>query len=296
LVLWLDRLKAFEVLSFIKSALFLQRAALLLTVWSNCLAGWWLGGGDRYQELPFLLSGSALLFVGGTLWGDPFAIGLGFEERSNPAPTVRLGLFSTGQSWGLGLLMLGVLALAWCGTVAAGIGLALAGVIVFAHVMRSVAALSVVVPALCRVLFYLTGAAAGVLGITGSPIWCGLVLAAYVVGVGFLPRQGKAFGPERYWPVALIAVPIVFTMIKNDGDSRNSGLLLSAVVALWSARSLRPALWSEERDFGKAVTGLVGGIALVDLLAVADAPRQIGAVFLTLFLMTRALQTVASQR
>ena len=53
----------------------------------------------------------------------------------------------------------------------------------------------------------------------------------------------------------------------------------SRAVALRRARivdratRLAPALWSEERDFAGAVTGLAAGIMFVDLLAVADAPK-----------------------
>jgi hypothetical protein len=268
---------------------------MLLTVCSNCLAGWWLGGGDRYQKLPFLLSGAALLFAGGTLWNDTYAVGLGAEESEKASASSHPGPFGAAQLWGLGLLILGVLALAWCGTVTAGVGLGLAVVVVVARVLHR-SALSMMVPAVSRLLFYLIGASAGVVGIMGSPIWCGLVLAIYVMGVDYLPRQKNTVGPERHWPIVLLAVPIVLALIVHDNDSRQAALLLSAVSALWTVRCLRPALWSEERDFARAVSGLVAGIALVDLLAVAGAPRQISAIFITLFLMTRALQSVAAHR
>jgi 4-hydroxybenzoate polyprenyltransferase len=158
------------------------------------------------------------------------------------------------------------------------------------------ARLSLVVPAVCRLLFYLMGASAGLIGITGAPIWGGLMLAIYFLGVGLLPRQENTVGSARYWPIVLLAAPILLALIVDDGDMRQPGLLLSAVSSLWTARCLRPALWSEERDFARAVSGLVAGIALVDLLAVASAPKPISAIFIALFLMTRALQTVAARR
>ncbi|MGH9577087.1 MAG: hypothetical protein ACRD3R_06585, partial [Terriglobales bacterium] len=57
-------------------------------------------------------------------------------------------------------------------------------------------------------------------------------------------------------------------------------------------RSLRPALWSEEPNAGRAVSGLLAGIVLVDLLAVADVPSELGAGFLLLFLAALLFQRV----
>jgi len=283
-------------MSFLRSALVLQRAAMLLTVWSNCLAGWWLGGGDRYQELPFLLGGAALLFVGGTMWSDAFAVGLGPVEGAKPHASARSGAVGRAQWCGLGLLVLGVFALSWSGNITGGLGLAMAVLIIVAHVLYRLAVLSVVLPAVCRLLFYLMGASVGEIGIAGGSIWCGLALAIYVVGVSYLPRQKNTLGPERDWPILLMAVPIFLALIMDDNGSREAGLLLSAVLALWTVRCLRPALWSTEKDFARATTGLVAGIALVDLLAAADAPKALGAVFIALFIAVRGMQELAARR
>jgi hypothetical protein len=42
-------------------------------------------------------------------------------------------------------------------------------------------------------------------------------------------------------------------------------------------------LWPANRQIGRAVSGLLAGIVFVDWLAVADAPRNFGLVFLALF-------------
>lgn len=284
------------MISFLRSPLILQRAATLLTVWSNCLAGWWLGGGDRFEELPLLFAGASLLYVGGTLWNDGFAAGPGLEIRS--AFSVSSGAIgvSATQGRGLALLALGVLCLFWSGSVSAVLSLALTVFIIVAQVLHRLASFSVVLPAICRFLLYLVGASTGVIGVTGGPIWCGLALAVYVMGVIYLLRQKNAAGSERYWPILLLAMPIFLALIVDDNGGREAGLLLSAVVALWTVRCLRPALWSAEKDFERAATGLVAGIALVDLLAVADAPKVISAVFIALFLAIRGLQNLASRR
>jgi hypothetical protein len=287
-------LKASEAIAQLGSALVLRRAAVLLTVWSNCLAGWWLGGGNRYPELPFLLGGAALLFAGGTLWNDAYAVGLVPGASSMPYASARSGRMGTAQWCGLGLLVLGVTALSLSGNVTGGLGLALAVLVIVGHVLHRLGALVVIQPAVCRLLFYLMGASVGVIGITGQSIWCGLALAIYVVG--YLPHQRDAAGPERYWPILLLAVPIFLALIVDDDGSRQAGLVFSAVLALWAVRCLRPALWSAEKDFVRASAGLVAGIALVDLLAVAGGPKALSAVFIALFLAVRGLQELAARR
>lgn len=284
------------MMSFPRSSLILQRAATLLTVWSNCLAGWWLGGGDRLPDLPFLLAGAGLLYVGGTLWSDTFALGLSHEDRPVPSSPSGAATVGAAQGWGLGLLALGVFALAWAGKVAGGLGLALAVCIIAARALRGQAPLLMAVSAVCRFLFYVIGASAGVIGITGGLIWWALALAVYVTGVSCLPRRKNAAGPERYWPILLLGAPIFLALIVDNDGSREAGLLLSAVLALWTVRCLRPALWTAEKDFARAAAGLVAGIALVDLLAVADAPKPISAIFIALFLAIRGLQVVAARR
>jgi hypothetical protein len=290
-----DSLKAAEVKSFLRSPLILQRVATLFTVWSNCLAGWWLGGGDRLHELPFLFTGASLLYVGGTLWNDAFAVRPGPEIRSTPSVSTGAMGVSAAQGWGLALLALGVFCLFWLGNASGVLGLVLTTLILVVQVLHRFAAFSAILPIVCRFFLYLIGASAGVIGVTGGPIWHGLALALYVTGVTCLPRQKHVAGPERHWPILLLAMPIFLALIVDDDGAREAGLLLSAVVALWTVRCLRPALWSAEKDFDGASAGLVAGIALVDLLAVADAPKLISAVFIALFLGTRALQHVRTE-
>ncbi len=44
----------------------------LPTIWSNCLAGWWLGGGGNVSHLIAMLIGVSLLYVGGSGFLDNF--------------------------------------------------------------------------------------------------------------------------------------------------------------------------------------------------------------------------------
>src|SRR5262249_32326276 len=123
----------------------------------------------------------------------------------------------------------------------------------------------------------------GAEGATGWAVWCGLALMAYVIGLSCLARGESTRVDPPLWPVALLAGPIILALFMNVGQYRQSALLLSAAVALWVVRSLRPALWSSERNVGRAVSNLLAGIILVDFLAVNGAPSGLCFGFLLLF-------------
>ena len=94
----------------------------------------------------------------------------------------------------------------------------------------------------------------------------------------------------RYWPCALLALPVVLALTVNVGDARKDVLLVGAILVLWVVRSLRSTFWAEQRDIGRTVGGLLAGIILVDLLAVAHAPTELAAAFLGLFVLALAAQ------
>src|SRR5262249_4854193 len=135
----------------------------------------------------------------------------------------------------------------------------------------------------CRFLVYLLAASFGTGNANGWPIWCGLALAAYVVGLSFIARRESARGPIQYWPVILLVMPIVLAFFMNPGRSRESAALLSLILGLWMLRCLRPVLTAVQHQIGRTVSGLLAGIVFVDWLAVADMPRNLGLIFLGLF-------------
>ena len=89
--------------------LILGRVSNLPTVWSNCLAGWWLSGGGNFWKLPFLLSGMSALYTGGMFLNDAFDADFDRQRRtSRPIPS---GTISADTVWLLGWawLALGIL-------------------------------------------------------------------------------------------------------------------------------------------------------------------------------------------
>jgi hypothetical protein len=97
-------------------------------------------------------------------------------------------------------------------------------------------------------------------------------------------RRESVAGPLRYWPNLLLATPLIVALIFNRGYQIESVLLVSAIFLVWTVKSLRYTLWSEEPNFGRTVSGLLAGIVWVDLVAVGTVPREFGVVFVGLFL------------
>jgi 4-hydroxybenzoate polyprenyltransferase len=279
-------------LNRLRTFLVLGRVSNLPTVWSNCLAGWWLGGGSNFNHLPYLLFGASFLYVGGMFLNDAFDAEFDLRYRKErPVPSGMIELKSVWR-WGLGWLALGILSLACAGRTTAELGLVLAVCILLYDAIHKVLDFAPVLMGICRFLLYVVAASTGLNGVTGNSVWCGLALAAYIVGLSYVARRESRRDVLRYWPLVLLAAPVALAMIVDTGAYREGALLLSAVLGLWSLRCLRYTLWSEERDIGLTVSGLLAGIVFVDWLAVADAPNNAALVFLGLFLLALLLQKV----
>ena len=279
-------------MSLLRTLLVLGRVSNLPTLWSNCLAGWWLGGAGHPEQLPFLFAGASFLYAGGMFLNDAFDAE--FDQRHRPERPIPAGLISLTIVWQWGLIGLGLggACLICLGRVTGGLGVALVFCILLYDSIHKRIAWAPVLMGLCRLLVYLIAASAGVQGVTGWSVWCGLALASYVAGLSYLARRESTPGPLGYMPALLLPVPIGLALIMNAAGYRQAALLLSAALALWVVRALRQTLRSAEPNVGRTVSRLLAGIVLVDWLAVADAPRQLGFVFIALFLAALLLQRV----
>jgi hypothetical protein len=276
----------------LRTFLILGRVSNLPTVWSNCLAGWWLGGGGNFNHLPFLLFGASFLYVGGMFLNDAFDAEFDLRYRKErPVPSGMIDVKSVWR-WGLGWLALGIVSLACAGRITGELGLVLAFCVLLYDAIHKQMDFAPVLMGICRLLLYVVAASTGLNGVTGSSIWCGLALASYIVGLSYVARRESRRDVLRYWPLVLLAAPVALAMIMDTGAYREGALLLSAVLGLWSLRCLRYAFWSEDRNIGLTVSGLLAGIVFVDWLAVADAPNNAALVFLGLFLLALLLQKV----
>jgi heme O synthase-like polyprenyltransferase len=276
----------------LRTLLILGRASNLPTVWSNCLAGWWLGSKDWDLETkppPLLLAGATLLYLGGMFLNDAFDASFDAQfRRERPIPS---GAISERTVWltGFVLLALGLVCLSFLGTTAAILGVLLAASIVLYDAIHKMITVSPVLMAACRFFLYLAAASTGSDGVTGAAVWSGLALGAYIVGLSYVAGKESTRTAVQYWPCVFLGAPVVLAMFANTGDYLKDALLLSAVLGLWMVRQLRHTFGSE-RNIGRTVSGLLAGIPLVDLLAVADVPKPFAAVFIALFLLALLFQ------
>jgi 4-hydroxybenzoate polyprenyltransferase len=185
--------------------------------------------------------------------------------------------------WGLGWLIGGWLLLGLLGGRTAVTGLVLVGTILLYDWIHKAVTLSPLLMALCRFLLYLLAAAATPHRISGWVIWSGLALALYVVGLSYIARKESARGQLQAWPAWLLAAPFLLAWVVNPDGYRAQALLLCLLLGGWIGYCLRSTYWMETVSIGRTVSGLLAGICLVDLLAVAGDSLPATLAFVALF-------------
>ncbi len=275
----------------LRTLLVLGRVSNLPTVWSNCLAGWWLGGGENYEKLPLLFVGVSSLYTGGMFLNDAFDTDFDRQRRQErPVPSGAISLAAVWR-WGWAWLALGLLCLTILGKTTGALAVVLAICIVIYDAGHKAFTASPWLMGMCRLWVYVIAASTGAWGMNGWPIWCGVVLAVYVAGLGFVAQRESFRKPIPYWPLGLLAAPIILAAMMDTGEYRLPDIWLSLVLVLWVAYCTRTIFQPAEVNVPRVVSGLLAGIVWVDWLAVATAcPHGLSCTFLVLFGTTLALQ------
>jgi 4-hydroxybenzoate polyprenyltransferase len=257
-------------------------------VWSNCLAGWWLAGGGPWTGLLCVSISVSFLYLGGMFLNDAFDAGFDRNHRrTRPIPSGAITEKEVWR-WGFAWLVLGLAGLAGMGAVTAVLGLVLAGCILFYNAIHKIMVIAPVLMGGCRFLVYLAAASVGLNGVTGESIWKGLALASYIVGLSCLARKESAPVRIQYWPCIVLAAPLLVAGLADDGPDGRAAAICSVVLILWVVWTLLQTFGREHPNIGRVVSRLLAGIALVDLLAVADLSAA--AIFLVWFLLALLLQ------
>jgi 4-hydroxybenzoate polyprenyltransferase len=285
------------VASRLRTLLILGRVSNLPTVWSNCLAAWWLAGAGSAAKLPLLLLGLSALYIGGMFLNDAFDAEFDRQRRAGrPIPS---GQISEADVWryGWGWLVVGVLLLFGLGWLAGALGLVLAGCILVYNQAHKLITASPWLMGLCRFWVYVIAGFTGANGtglresLPGWSVWGGMALALYVVGLSYVARRESYRGPVPFWPLLLLSAPFFLAWMMDPGDFRRAALWIALVLGLWVARCVRPVFQTGTLNVGRVVSGLLAGIVLVDWLAVApECPPGLNVIFLILFGATLALQ------
>jgi hypothetical protein len=258
------------------------RFATLPTVWSNCLAAAWLAQGwqlDTWPEFLLAVHWPQFLLV---LTGSSLVL-TGWEAARGrtQVPADTAGSSFSRPNW---VVLAGSLLIAVTGRTPAMLAVVLLALASGDLLLPRASPFGPCFRGLARVSIYLAAAATTVDGISGWPIWGGVVMAAFVVGLEFVVRQQELQQPLEPAPLLLLVSPLVLAWVMNNGTYRMPALLLSAVLVLWLARGLRQLFWPAAGKPAMARVELLPAIVLVDWLAVADAPRTSGLLFLPLFL------------
>ncbi len=275
----------------LRALLVLGRVSNLPTVWSNCLAAWWLAGGGPWDRFALLCVGATLVYLGGMYLNDACDVEWDRAHRNErPIPTGAVGEREV-WFWTMGLLSAGTLSFLAFGIMSAFYAVALLFSVVLYNAFHKHISWSPVLMALCRLFLFLAAGAAA--DGTGDPrewglvVWTALVLGLYIVGLTYVAKHESIPGVLRYWPCILLAAPVVLATIVNAGQYRVHGAGFSLAMGGWTIWCVSHTLGGRRPQIGRTVSGLLAGIVLVDALAVvgglADREPWLAGVFAGLF-------------
>ena len=284
-------LKTIKPTPYWRTLLVLGRMSNLPTVWSNCLAGWLLGGGGTVWILIVICLGASCLYIGGMFLNDAFDVDFDREfRRERPIPSEKITLEEVWR-WGFAWLGAGIVILVLLGRSTGVFGTVLLVCIVLYDAIHKLIAFSPILMAACRFFLYVLAASAARQGASGLAVWAAFALAAYIIGLSYLARRESTGGTLNFWPASLLAAPILLALLANAEHFRLPALLLSVILGLWIARCLRHAYFAYDPNPGRAVAGLLAGIVLVDWLAVAGGQTiWTGVAFAALFVTALIFQ------
>lgn len=291
----------------LRALLILGRVSNLPTVWSNCLAGWFLGWGHfdfntlRMPGFALLILAATLFYIAGMLLND--AVDVDWDRTHRPERPIPSGAIELRTVWWLGIggLAIGMGITGSLGKTTAILGVLLMNCILIYNFIHKRTAWSVLIMGACRsLLVLLAGAMAHAQSgrqlpflmceEAGAVTWAAAAVGIYVVGLSCMARAESKPAAVDWWPVLLMLSPVIPAILVNDGKLRSNAALLCAVLTLWVFRNLRFAFTINPRQVGRAVGGWLAGIVWVDMLAVAAAPREAGILFLALFCLALLLQ------
>lgn len=254
----------------------LGRISNLPTVWSNCLAGCWLGGWNTPGALLLLCLGSTLLYIGGMFLNDVCDVDFDTEFRRD-RPIVsgalrrRAVIIATAALFPVGVVLVALID-AVSGIFAVGLTI----VIVAYDWTHKRSRTGPLLMAGCRFLLYLTAASAGVAGIGPRALLFAAALAIYVAGLSYFARteSGPYAVSRNLW--LLLFAPIV-TALALDYSAATALRCFPLILCIgWAMIAARERI-------GRAVGLLLSGIVLVDLIAISATSLPMIAVCLVLF-------------
>jgi heme O synthase-like polyprenyltransferase len=276
----------------LRTLLELGRTSNLPTVWSNVLCGALLGGGGSLEPVTMsmlLVAGSAF-YEGGMLLNDAFDAEIDAKERPDrPIPAGRASKRVVLQL-GFGLLLLGLLLLAFTSLAALGAGVFTVLSVLVYDKWHKGHGWAPIVMGFCRAGLYLMASFAVAGHLTPVVIGAAIALLLYVVGLTHVARFETGAIVQRTWVGAFVLSPL----LASAPFVLRTPLPLAAVcwaLALgWIIYSMRFALRGGKL-IGRAVVSLIAGISLLDATFIALTAKPLWALFaVATFLLTLSWQ------
>jgi 4-hydroxybenzoate polyprenyltransferase len=284
----------------LRTLLVLGRVSNLPTVWSNLLVGIVLAHLEtRLEVLLSVLVGGSYLYIGGMYLND--YCDSAFDTRFCPDRPVPSGAISRAAVGRFAVLwfLFGLGCLATQGPEVASFALVLIAAIVLYDFHHKGVWWAPILMGFCRFLLYPLAASAE----AGYDIWprpvnwgavtlISLALGLYVAGITYLARGESKPGKPTRWALLLLLAPL-FAAAWNAIEQPAIWpfvVVAGTLQAAWMAWLLVP-LWRKTKpSIGRVVSGLLAGIVLVDILAVAPHLELRAAWFLVLFFLALLLQ------
>ncbi len=277
----------------LRAWLVLSRGSNLPTVWSNCLAGWWLGGGwagdaREAARLALLLVGASLLYTAGMWLND--ACDSAWDARHRPERPIPAGLVGrrTVVRAGVAAIALGWVCLSPLGFGTACWTLALTACIETYNRVHKQWAHASWLMAACRFCLYPLAASVSAGGVVPLALVGGAALAVYVAGITYLARGESLPGGSPRWPWALLAgAPLLgwWVLSRHAAYDPRLGWLL-----LWPFGSRLWQAWASAGRGRPPIGDLLAAIALLDLLLSPSLDVMRLLTFAGLFVAARLFQ------
>lgn len=273
----------------------LGRVSNLPTVWTDVIAAWTIAGGGRLDALGWIIPAMTAFYIGGMYLNDFFDRAIDARERpGRPIPAGEIGA-GTVAGIGFALLALGIVLMTPFGPAAVACGVLLAAAIVAYDLWHKGNPLSPVVMGLCRALVYV-GTCVAVAGTLPSLLVLGaLALAGHVAGLTYAAKQEHLNRIGNLWPLLMLAMPFAAAL----GVAAGEWTVLFALALLLAADASAVILLVRRPTpdaVGRAVSGLIAAICIVDAVAVASAGGSLLLVLVCAagYALTRAAQRAVS--
>jgi hypothetical protein len=268
----------------LRTLLVLGRISNLPTVWSNCLSGWFIGGGTGWPKFFVTVCGASSLYVGGMYLNDFCDAAFDAEFRKErPIPAGKIGRTTVG--WiSLGWLAAGAALLVTMSPIA---GSALVGAIVVYDCAHKNNPAAPFIMAGCRFLLVIAAGSTIRFPPVANVTLAGAGLASYILGLTYIAQIEHREAFNRPWALTFLLAPLAFSAVNYTPVI--SWYWLPTIG--WILYSITPVFRRLSGARRSTVSRLLAGIPLVDWLFVHPNSVVVASAFVLLFISSLFLQS-----